>query len=179
MNRTRSLARRPVRPIADPITTNIGWQGGTRTHIHLLNREAAYRWRTCQSAIWCSEVDLHHYRLGLQPSALLIGAIAALTSKNMMLKLVEHGRNRTSCPKDLDYSQAVDHPRLLTCSNMLLRFTKAGFTPPAPKSCFSTIEPTLLTLARPGSHEWSHNESRLQPGAATPLSKPKSILTTI
>ena len=31
-----------------PNTSGIGWQGRTRTDIHLLNREAAYRWRTCQ-----------------------------------------------------------------------------------------------------------------------------------
>jgi len=52
--------------------------------------------------------------------------------------------------KDPVYSRVVDHPHLLARSNHFLRLIKAGFTPPAPKSGYTNLEPTLLTLVTPG-----------------------------
>lgn len=52
-----------------------GWQGQTRTDIHLLNREAACRWRTCQYGATGNDSNVH--RPGLQPGALPVGATVA------------------------------------------------------------------------------------------------------
>ena len=33
----------------------IGWQGGTRTHMQLVNSQSAYQWRTCQYTWWAGK----------------------------------------------------------------------------------------------------------------------------